>query len=142
MLPETLPTVEVRLSQLLAEHEAIRFALLFGSRAHGRERPDSDWDVAIYCGEGSDPASRFELRRRLAAELEDIGRVDLVSLDDAPPLLAHRALMGRQLLMRDKVAYLRFFILTMKLADDARYWAKIHRDAQWKRLEEGSFGRP
>ncbi|MEM8929583.1 MAG: nucleotidyltransferase domain-containing protein [Acidobacteriota bacterium] len=141
ILRDTIADPEHWLSERLAEHESIRFALLFGSRAHGRERANSDWDVAFFCGEGADETSRFELRRRLASELEDLGRVDIISLDDAPPLLAHRALQGRQLLMRDKVAYVRFFVKTMALADDARHWAKIHRRARRRRLEEESVGR-
>ena len=54
----------------------IRLALLFGSRARGRARPDSDADVAVL-GRGLDLLA-------IAADLSDAGRVevDVVSLDD------------------------------------------------------------
>lgn len=41
-----------RISQVLAEDPQVIFACLVGSRAEGRARPDSDWDIAVW----SDPA--------------------------------------------------------------------------------------
>lgn len=133
---------EEHLRQLIEAHEEVLFALLFGSRAHGTFRPDSDWDVAVYLQEGMSPRQRFDSRCRLAAELEAVGKVDVVVLNDAPPLLAHQALLGRRLVVRDKVSLVRFSVHIPKLADDARYFGEIHRVARLERLEGGRFGRP
>jgi uncharacterized protein len=59
----------------------VAVAYLFGSRAEGRERPDSDHDVAVlFAGEPS-----FDATARLAAELAPVlgTPVDVVDLEAA-----------------------------------------------------------
>ena len=135
-----MSTVE-DLKRRLAANDNISFAYLYGSRARGEERPDSDWDVAIYLRENLSADERFELRLSLLGELDDIG-VDLLILNDAPPLIAHRAIMGELLLARDDVARVRFSVRTVAMSEDGRYWRDLHRRARLQRLEEGTFGRP
>ena len=130
------------LEQRLAAFDDVAFAYLFGSRARGEERPDSDWDVAVYLRDGLSSSERFDQRLRLLAELDDFGRVDVVILNDAPPLLAHRAIMGRRLAVRDEVALVRFSVRTVAMSEDGRYWRELHRRARIRRLKEGTFGRP
>ncbi len=65
-----------------------RFAFVFGSRAGGTERPDSDLDVAAWWGQ--DPPDRWDVGLPAG--------VDLTVLDTAPLWLAGRvALEGRVL---------------------------------------------
>jgi len=130
------------LSRRLAAAEEVAFAYLYGSRARGEGRSDSDWDVAVYLRQGLSADQRFAVRLRLLAELDDLGRVDLLILNDAPPLLAHRAIMGRRLVVRDEVALVRFSVRTVAMSEDGRYWRDLHRRARSRRLEEGTFGRP
>jgi uncharacterized protein len=77
-------------------------ALLFGSRARGSERPDSDVDVAVelIAGAPRDARALGGLVARLeAASGRSIG---LVLLDEAPPPLAYRIFRdGRLLVERD-----------------------------------------
>jgi len=129
------------LAARLAEHPEIVFAHLFGSRGRGDERPDSDWDVAVYLDPALSDPERFKLRCRLAAELDDLGEVDVVVLNDAPPLLAHRALMGRRILVRDLVSLVRYQVRTIARSEDERYWRELHWRALRQRIEEGRFGR-
>ena len=130
------------LEQRLGAVPEIVFAYLFGSRARGTARPDSDWDLAIYLRQGLSPQQRFKLRLRLLAELEELGPSDLVILNDAPPLLAHRAIMGRRLVVRDATALVRFSVRTLAQSEDQRPWRELHRRARQRRLEEVIFGRP
>ena len=122
--------------------EVVVFALLFGSRAGGRPRPDSDWDVAVYLRDDLTAEERFKIRLRLMADLDVLGRADIVILNEAPPLLAHRALQGQRLVVRDPAALVRFTVRATSLAEDARYWSEIHLQARLRRLQEGRFGRP
>lgn len=69
------PVIEA-LRRVLRGRQDIRLALLFGSRARDRARPDSDADVAVL-GKDLDLLD-------LAADLSDAARVevDVVSLED------------------------------------------------------------
>jgi len=120
----------------------VLFALIFGSRAGRSARPDSDLDVAVFLDRALGPEERFRVRLKLAAELEDLAPPDVVILNDAPPLLAHRALEGRRLFIRDPRAWVRFFVRSMRDAEDERYWARLAGEARRRRIEEGRFGRP
>ena len=133
---------EAELTRRLEAVPEISFALLFGSRATGKARADSDWDVAVHLSSTLSAAERFRLRARLAGELGDLGNVDVVILNDSPPLLAHRALQGRLLFAADRPAYVRFFVATIAASEDERYYRTLHEQARRQRIEEGRFGRP
>jgi predicted nucleotidyltransferase len=81
------------LCEVLRSH-GVQEALIFGSFATERLRPDSDLDLAV---RGADPASWY----RLGAALERAAgmELDLLDLDRAPPELAQRILAhGRRIL--------------------------------------------
>ena len=82
--------------RLLAK-AGVEVAILFGSAAKGRLRPDSDIDIGIL--PSPDRALGFDEELALVAELEQIlGReVDLVRLDTASTLLRFEASQGRRL---------------------------------------------
>jgi predicted nucleotidyltransferase len=83
---------------------------LFGSQAAGRAHRESDVDVAVLLRWDVYPTSRerFEARLRLITDFATaLGRhdVDLVVLNDAPPLLGrHVVTTGRRLLCTDSEA--------------------------------------
>ena len=75
-LVETPDPVVEALRRELRGREDVHLALLFGSRARGRARPDSDADVAVL--------GRDLNLLELAADLSDAAKVevDVVSLED------------------------------------------------------------
>lgn len=84
---------------------------LFGSQATGRPGPLSDVDIAIWVDPALSPRERGALRLALAdAAARALGtdEVDLVLLNDAPPLLRHRTLRDGELLVeRDRLTRVR-----------------------------------
>ena len=130
--------------QVLDDEPTVWFAFLFGSRGRGSARPGSDWDVGVYLDDSLNHRQRLDIRRVLSAQLTgpDGPRVDLVVLNDAPPLLAHRALKGRELVNRNRYAYVRFFTRVMGEVEDERHFYRVHQRARRDRLAEGRFGRP
>jgi len=129
-----------RIEQELRGWPQIRFALLYGSRAHGRPRPDSDWDVAIYLDEALNGDERLDLQRRIVAGLAPAVPIDLVVLNGAPPLLGHRALCGERLFVRDRTLYTRYFVRTVAMALDQAPMARFHAEARRRRLQERDVG--
>jgi len=73
-----------RIRRVVEDLPHVRLAVAFGSAVDGTARPDSDLDLGVSLADG-----HGEVLAVLAVEIERaIGRpVDLVSLDDAPPLL-------------------------------------------------------
>jgi uncharacterized protein len=126
------------------DRDGVVAAYLFGSRARGAARRGSDIDVATWLDPRLGPRERLDRQLALAADLEGrAGDVDLVVLNDAPPLLRHRVLRdGIVILDREPVLHVRLrtdalieFLDTepLRVAVDA---------AQRRRLAEDSFGRP
>ena len=93
------------LSEALAAREEILEAYLFGSRARGEARPESDVDVAVYIDEALADDGHWGYRAELTTYLMvalDTNEVDVVVLNEAPILLYHRVLRdGARLLSRD-----------------------------------------
>lgn len=90
---------------LAARPERIAAAWLFGSRAAGRARADSDVDVAVLMRD--DPPSTLEgMSFDIAAALEDQLEipVDLVVLNRAPVELVHFVLGGGELVYETDAA--------------------------------------
>ena len=85
----------------LRTEPGVRLAVLFGSRARGDHRPDSDVDLVAAL---ADPLREHELRQRLETALGL--RVQLVRFDDAmraPLLIEQVVLEGRVLVDREEL---------------------------------------
>jgi predicted nucleotidyltransferase len=96
--------LRTRLAAALEPHRDVELALMFGSRARGDARPDSDVDVAVI-GRGVDTIG-------LAVDLADaVGLpVDVVDLSVDPPFALLLAVLhdGRKVYERYPGAYGRF----------------------------------
>lgn len=145
-----MPTVvdSARLEQLsrLLESEAdVLDSYLFGSRARGDSRRDSDFDLAVYL-DPTTPADRFATRRiELIARIAPVvgtDAVDVVLLNEATPLLYHRVLRdGMRLGSRDLVATTRRAGQALsRYCDYLPQLAKIE-SAHRRRIAAGAFGR-
>jgi len=102
----------------------VRLAYLFGSSVRGEVRPQSDADVAVLFS-GSPPVESLD---PLVAELETAaGRgVDLVVLNDAPPLLAHEVVStGTCLVCRDDDERVRFVARTVSRYLDTAHLRRV-----------------
>jgi predicted nucleotidyltransferase len=143
-----LPRIGVRERERLAralDRDHVVAGMLFGSQAGGRAGPLSDVDIAVWL----DPAFARERRAALRGELSLAARealgtdeVDVVILNEAPPLLRHRALTGAtRLFERDPRARVR--LETKALLDyfDTAPLRKALAAGRRRRIEEGRFGR-
>ena len=120
-----------KLQQVLEVQPDLELAVLVGSRAEGRARPESDWDIAIQWKRElsmlENLANTETLRRLLATTLglaED--RVDLINLPGAG--LAMRALVaedGVPLKGEDSLAWNHFLGRTWRELE-AYEWEKQH----------------
>lgn len=90
-----------RLRALLRTERNVRLAVLFGSRARGDERSDSDVDLLVELADGR-ASRRLGLERRLEAALGLPVRVVTVTAAERSPLLLSEAIEdGRPIVDRD-----------------------------------------
>jgi predicted nucleotidyltransferase len=119
---------------------AVSALVVFGSRARGTSRPDSDLDVAILPA-SPDSSERRHLQARAAAALAHLapeGKVDVVILDEATDVLRQRILsQGRLLLCQDPEAWRELRVQTMREYGDREWVRRIYQEAQHRRLTGG-----
>ena len=141
-LPDAvLDTIRERLER----RPEILEAYLFGSQARGDAMPHSDIDVAVYVDRERLPPAPWGYAADLITDLMSaLGRneIDVVVLNDAPPLLYHRVLRdGERLLSRDLAATTtREGYAISRYCDYLPVLRMIDRELD-RRLEDGSFGR-
>jgi predicted nucleotidyltransferase len=134
-----------RLRERLARRPEILEAYCFGSAARGEATAHSDLDLAVYIDRERQPQAPFGYAAELLADLmAGLGgrRLDIVVLNNAPPLLYHRVLRdGERLLSRDLAATTtREGRALSRYCDYLPQLRKIDRELA-KRLADGSFGR-
>lgn len=93
--------------ETLQQNDKVSAAWLFGSVATGKDRPDSDIDIAILFIEGLDKQTRFDMRLAIAAELSSLtGReVDVIDMQASPLFLQHQVRRSGYLLFEKNHAY-------------------------------------
>lgn len=118
MSAHTNAPVTERLTRLLAAEPDIVLATVFGSVAEGKQRVDSDLDIAVLTGRPLALERKQQLIKLLAMES---GRpVDLVDLQTAGTVSLRSALLGgKKLFCRDNAAYAA--LLSRALFDSADF---------------------
>jgi predicted nucleotidyltransferase len=138
-------TVLDTLREQLARRPEVLEAYYFGSHARGEAAAHSDLDIAVYVDRERLPPSPFGYAAELTADLMaglGLNRLDVVVLNDAPPLLYHRVLRdGERLLSRDLAATTtREGRALSRYCDYQQQLQRIDRELA-RRLADGSFGR-
>lgn len=125
---------------LAGEYLDRRFGLdalwLFGSRAQGAARVDSDLDLAALFRCRPSPLELLEAQGELGATLAT--DVDLIDLDRASPILARQVLQhGRLLLDRDPRRRAAFFARTVSMYEDLKIGRREAEQALIQRMAHG-----
>lgn len=121
-------------------------AYLIGSQARGTAGQLSDIDVAVWMQPSLDRDERWTLRLALldaAAAATGTEEIEIVPLDDADPVLRHRAVRDRILLV-DRDPQRRIGRETTAMLDyfDTAPLRAVIAEGRRRRLAEGRFGRP
>ena len=132
--------------QGLFQQHPVRLAYLFGSQATRRTHPSSDVDIAVLLDESLTSDERFAERLRLLGDLSCLlgtDHVDLVMLNEAPPLLAYETLRhGILLYCADAQTRIEFQVRTLRAYEDTIPLRRILAEAMVARLKAGTFGKP
>ena len=136
-----LARVSHQVARCVRARREIQAAYVFGSVATGRSRPDSDVDVAVLLARPLRADRRLSYRLKLMSDLGSaLGRSDIevVVLNEAPPLLAHRVLSkGRLVFERSPSARVRFQVRTASRYADLLPMFETHIHYLKKHVREG-----
>jgi len=127
--------------QGLSPLEQVRAALLFGSRATGRARPDSDVDVAVLLSPDAAKSGKDVLERVLSALASGLAadRLDVVILNAAPPALAFQILKhGVVAFERDRRDLHRLRVRVYDVHADYAHVERFFREAVKRRALAGA----
>lgn len=133
-----------RLAEALAR-ESVVAGYLIGSQARDTAGPLSDVDLAVWLDPDLPRERRYDERLGLmgaAARAVGTGEVDVVPLNDAPPLLRQRAIRdGRLLVDRDPRQRVRFETAALVEYLDTAPLRQALAAGLRRRFAEGTFGR-
>jgi uncharacterized protein len=143
-VPEIDAAARERLSKVL-DQDGVVAAMLIGSQARGEAGPLSDVDIAVWHEPGMDWRQSWNLQLSLIGKAQDAlktNEIDLIMLNEAPPLFQQRAMRDAvRLVERDHAQRVRFetkalldYLDTQPLRDELRRGIK-------HRIQEGRFGR-
>lgn len=133
----------------LAPIEQVQVAYVFGSRARGSERPDSDLDLAVAFPRELDDVERgrakLKIIEALTMALGALGeRTDIVDLDRAGSAVAFNAIAnGRCAFMRNRAERVRLEARIARRYDDERLHRELVRAAAARaaaRMRAGTHG--
>jgi len=138
-----LKALEQKLAEYAAEKK-ISALYLFGSAATGQRTPLSDIDIAVLLPDDIPKEEYFDRKLKMIAELMGLLQeddIDLVILNEAPPLLKHRVVTrGRAVFCRDERAQNGFEARAILEYLDFKPILELQYRYMKKRLEEGRFG--
>ncbi len=124
--------------------DAVDSVWLFGSAARGETGPLSDFDVAFLFSENRSPQERWELALTISGQLSQLGgpEIDVVILNEAPPLLKDRVLRyGRLLFCSNDERRIEFEARSLMEYLDFEPYLRRHDEAVIQRALEGRFAR-
>jgi predicted nucleotidyltransferase len=124
----------------------VLLAYLFGSQTTGQTHAESDIDVAVLLDASLTADERFAARLTLIGALSLLlgtDNVDVVILNEAPPLLAYEVLRNGALLScADENARVEFQVRTLRTYEDTAPLRQLLSEAMAERIKTGTFGKP
>lgn len=128
----------------LATQHDVAAAYLFGSLAEGRESPQSDLDIAILLDGQPDSEQMWKRRLALWDALEQFTdrKVDLVILNQAPPLLQNQVLRHGCLFYEgNRARRIEFEVRAGQVYADSKPMQDFFARVLLQEIKEGAFGR-
>lgn len=129
----------------LKKRKEIVFAYLFGSLAKRKETGLSDVDIACYLKKEISKENYFDFRLSLIGELTRLmpnqKKLDLIILNQAPPLLAYEvARSGKLLFSCDEKKRIPVIAGIYMNYLDTKYIRNIEKEALFNRIERNEYG--
>ncbi|MEC9489301.1 MAG: nucleotidyltransferase domain-containing protein [Halanaerobium sp.] len=120
----------------LAKFSAVQAVYLYGSYAEERANKYSDLDLGVLLDDGYNQMVKLDILTSLSNK--NFTNVDLVILNQAPPLLRYEIVKNNQLIYaRDDFDAAGYFSLVIRKYFDFRPYLEIHRKYLKERILNG-----
>jgi len=133
-----------RVEKILTHYKVV-LAYLFGSQAEGKAGPLSDVDIAVLLKSDVSPDEWGSIQLALINELSSLfGRndIDVVILNNANPLLAHRVIYNGQVIFEaDPLSRTRFEVETLHRYEDTKPLRRLRQVYLERRISARAEGR-
>jgi len=143
MVLRDFKSIERAVTAFLQTRAEVQAGYIFGSVVTGRTRKDSDVDIAVLVSEKVMKRDPFRYRLELMTELMSVLKrndVDLILLNQAPPLLAHRVLAkGKLISERSASARVAFQVRTVNRYLDTQPMRNLYLTYLKKHAREGKI---
>ena len=143
MVLRDLASIKRAVIPYLDSKPGVQAAYIFGSLVSGRARPDSDIDLAVLVSDGVMRGNPFQYRLALMTDLMGLLKrndIDLILLNQAPPLLAHRVLKkGKLIFERSAAARVAFQVRTVNRYLDTLPMRNLYLTYLKKHAREGKI---
>lgn len=123
----SLEPLREALGQLGERHAEVRAIYLFGSRAEGTARPDSDLDLGVLYASPQPLARTLALEEELERALDE--KVDLVDVARAGAFVALAVVRGERLYCREPLEADRFELYVLRRAGDLLPFERARQEA-------------
>ncbi len=133
-----------KLSKIFKKNQIV-LAYLFGSASRGKMGPLSDIDIAVLFSNKVKEEDYFSKRLKLSLEIDEILKVsktEVICLNEAPPLLKHRAVFSGILIFSSDSELKRIFqFRVLQEYEDFKYHLEISHKIMERQIKEGLFGK-
>jgi len=133
-----------KLNKIFKENHIV-LAYLFGSAAGKKMGPLSDIDIAVLFSDRIKKEKYFDKRLKLALEIDGVlgvYKTEVICLNEAPPLLKHRAVFyGISIYVSSPELKREFELRVLQEYEDFNYFLKKSYETTKKHIKEGVFGR-
>ncbi len=132
------------LKKIFKENRVV-LAYLFGSATREKKRPLSDIDIAVLFSKKVKKDNYFDKRLKLALEIDKIlgiYKTEIICLNEASPLLKHRAVFyGIPIYISNSKLKREFELRILQEYEDFNYYLERSYQTLRKHIKEGVFGK-
>lgn len=135
-----------KIKVLFYPRKEIILTYLYGSLAKGVAHPQSDIDIAILLSENiSEEAYPYGYRAEILSDLMkalQTNRIDLVTLNEAPPFLRFQVIRyGVLIFSRSEAKRIDFQVKTITKYNDVKRLLYVQHQYLSQRLKDGTYGK-
>lgn len=128
-----------KVSNYFIQNSQISAVYLFGSRVKGKERKNSDVDIAVLFEPEIDTLKRFECKLDFANDLEDILGlpVDIIDMESAELFFLHQVMLNKVLILeKNRLRRVEFEVSKRREYFDLQPYLKKHYEQALLRIEK------